>query len=284
MARRAVIGLAVAGVVALTVTGAGVAYATGIIASGSNPPATSVEQQHGAKVPPTTAPTSTPADTPATPEVPPSPTPKPSTSGPSTKGLSCSETGPAQAAVERYLDTHPGYGAVTVDGRQSPQDCATIAKFQQRFRIMPAKGYAGKLTGNITKRLAAANLNKCDTRSKFTVCVDLTSQTMWVNSGGKVVFGPTPIRTGRAGLATPPGHFTISDKKKSTISSIFKVRLPYWQRFHADMGFHQTTTYLYEGDSPGSHGCINLLRGDASKLFSMTKSGTHVHIFGKKPV
>ncbi|GAA1663570.1 hypothetical protein GCM10009765_11340 [Fodinicola feengrottensis] len=275
MARRTVIGLAVAATVALTLTGAGVAYATGVIPFG---PAISAETQQNSITP--EAP-----DTPATPELPPSPAPRPSpSSAPSTKSLSCAETGPAQAAVERYLDSHSGYGAVSVDGKQSARDCAAIAKFQQRFRIMPAKGYAGKVTGTIARRLAAANLEKCDTRSyRFTVCVDLTSQTMWVHSAGKVVFGPTPIRTGRAGLATPPGHFSVADKKKSTISSYFKVRLPYWQRFHADMGFHQTTTYLYEGDSPGSHGCINLLRGDASKLYSMTASGSHVHIFGKKP-
>ncbi|WP_163513540.1 L,D-transpeptidase family protein [Fodinicola acaciae] len=273
MARRTVIGLAVAAVVVLTATGAGVAYATGVIPRPPRPVQKQVEVQRVA---------TEPADTPATPEMPPTkPSPTPAAN---TRGLSCGETGPAQAAVERYLDSHPGFGKVVVDGRQSPQDCVAIAKFQQRFRIMPAKGYAGKVTGNIVKRLAAARLNACDTRGKFTVCVDLTSQTMWVNNGGKIAFGPTPIRTGRAGLATPPGHFSISDKKKSTISSYFRVRLPYWQRFHADMGFHQTTTYLYEGDSPGSHGCINLLRGDASKLYSMTTSGTHVHVFGKKPV
>lgn len=277
MARGIVIGLAVAATVALTATGAGVAYATGVIPGTSQKqPQVEAQQQVATE----------PADTPATPEMPTTPaTPPPSKQPPAanTKGLSCGQTGPAQLAIERYLDGHPGFGKVTVDGKQSAEDCVAISKFQQRFRIMPAKGYAGKVTGNIAKRLASSRINNCDTRGKFTVCVDLTAQTMWVNSGGKVIFGPTPIRSGRAGLATPPGHFSISDKKKSTISSYFKVRLPYWQRFNADMGFHQTTTYLYEGDSPGSHGCLNLLRGDASKLYSLTKSGSHVHIFGKKP-
>ncbi|WP_163572186.1 hypothetical protein [Fodinicola feengrottensis] len=96
MARRTVIGLAVAATVALTLTGAGVAYATGVIPFG---PAISAETQQNSITP--EAP-----DTPATPELPPSPAPRPSpSSAPSTKSLSCAETGPAQAAVERYLDS-----------------------------------------------------------------------------------------------------------------------------------------------------------------------------------
>ena len=52
-------------------------------------------------------------------------------------------TGPHQKAVERYLKKLGGFGAVTVDGRQSAGDCAAIKKFQRRYDIRPAAGLAG---------------------------------------------------------------------------------------------------------------------------------------------
>jgi lipoprotein-anchoring transpeptidase ErfK/SrfK len=161
-------------------------------------------------------------------------------------------------------------------------DCATIKKFQARYGIQGA-GQAGPVSGKVVARLDKAALGNCDAGAGTTVCLDLTSQTMWVVRAGAVVLGPVPIRTGRAGLTTPAGHFRIGNKKKNTISTIYKVPLPYWQQFNADMGFHQTPSYLYEGDSPGSHGCVNVLRRDAMALYKLTKVGTPVHIFGRKP-
>lgn len=227
-----------------------------------------------------------------TPTAKPTPSAKPTQSTkptPSTKPSSaqpvgpCAETGPDQLAVEQYLANHPQFGTVTVDGKQSAQDCAAIKKFQQRYGIDPDAGYAGPVTKSVTTRLANAATDTCQTGSGTTVCVDLTSQTMWVVQGRDTVLGPTPIRTGRDELETPAGKFKIQDKLEYTISTIFNVPLPYWQRFYADMGFHETPSYLYEGDSPGSHGCINLLPSDAVDLFELTESGTPVHIFGRKP-
>src|SRR5690606_8587267 len=40
--------------------------------------------------------------------------------------------GEKQREVERYLAYLGGFGRVTIDGRQSPEDCAAIKKFQRR--------------------------------------------------------------------------------------------------------------------------------------------------------
>jgi len=185
-------------------------------------------------------------------------------------------TGPAQRQVEAYL-------GLSVDGVASKSDCLAVQRFQRRMDIRPTAGYAGPLTSSVVSRLANASLGSCGYSAGVRVCVDLTHQVMWVTRSGKRVHGPVPIRTGRTGLITPTGSFRIQDKKLSTISSYFKVKLPYWQRFYRDMGFHQTTTWLYDPGSPGSHGCINLLPADAKALWSYTKSGTPVKIFGRKP-
>ncbi len=223
-----------------------------------------------------------PSVTPSAPVTPStSPSSSPSVQPPVTPAGPCAKTGPTQLVVERYLAKHTEFGKITVDGKQDAVDCATIKKFQVRYGIQGG-GQAGPVSGKVVTRLANAALDKCDAGGSTTVCLDLTSQTMWVVRGGGVVLGPVPIRTGRAGLETPAGHFRIGNKKKHTISTIYKVPLPYWQQFNADMGFHQTPSYLYDGGSPGSHGCVNLLRRDAIALYGLTKVGTSVHVFGRK--
>jgi lipoprotein-anchoring transpeptidase ErfK/SrfK len=227
-----------------------------------------------------------PAAPPALRDTPPATPPAkkaPAKKAPVAKGP-CARTGPSQLVVERYLSAHPAFGPVTVDGKQSAADCAAIKKFQVRYGVQPMAGYAGPVSGQVASRLGKAAKNRCSAGSGVTVCVDLTSQTMWVVRGGAIVYGPTTIRTGRAGMATPAGRYSIGDKKKYTVSTEYKdTPLPYWQRFSGMMGFHQTPSYLYDGGSPGSHGCINLLRRDAIALYGLTKRGTPVHIFGTKP-
>jgi hypothetical protein len=48
-------------------------------------------------------------------------------------------------------------------------------------------------------------------------------------------------------------------------SNPYHVWLPYWQHFHDGMGYHEVTNYVHD-PSGGSHGCVNLLFGDAVKL------------------
>lgn len=280
MSRRTVRGLAMAAIAAIAVAG------TPALASA----APAAQPNRAATV---NNPLDIPINPPATPELPPVPKVELPKQGKEKSGksrplvkkpdTSCLETGPSQQVVEKFIAARPYYGKVRVDGRQSPQDCKAIAKLQQRFGISPAKGYAGKVTGNVVRRITASHLSSCAPKGRLTVCVDLTAQTMWVHNGKRITLGPSPIRTGRAGMATPPGQFSITEKKRMTVSSYYKVKMPYWQRFYRDMGFHETPSYLYEGDSPGSHGCINVLKGDAGQLFKMTKIRTRVHIFGKKP-
>jgi lipoprotein-anchoring transpeptidase ErfK/SrfK len=187
-------------------------------------------------------------------------------------------TGPYQRQVEAYLH-------LPVDGKASLADCLAVQRFQTRFDIRPNAGYAGPLTYSIVTRLSTAHYRDCAVPTAGRkVCVDLTSQVMWVLDRTKVSYGPVPLRTGRKGLTTPAGSFRIGDKKLDTISTIFHVHLYYWERFYKDMGFHQTTTYLYDPQIPGSHGCINLLPADAKALYGLTVAGsTPVQIFGRKP-
>ncbi|GAB3964673.1 L,D-transpeptidase family protein [Plantactinospora veratri] len=191
-------------------------------------------------------------------------------------------TGERQREVEGYLARLGGFGAVTVDGRQSAADCAAIKKFQRRYDIRPAEGRAGPTTADVARRLARTDTGRCKAGSGTTFCVDLTQQTVWAMRGGKVVMAPTVTRTGMSGYATPAGTYSVNFRNPKEWSDPYEVWLPYWQRFVGGIGFHETTTYLHN-KAIGSHGCVNLLPVDARRMWQLGKVGTRVHVLGRRP-
>ncbi|MEV4280110.1 L,D-transpeptidase family protein [Actinoplanes xinjiangensis] len=194
-------------------------------------------------------------------------------------------TGHWQRDIEEDLHTLGGYGVVTIDGRQSPNDCATISAFQRRFGIEPARGQADATTADVARRIVASSTPErrsgCRATAEVTACVDLSLQTVWVMRGGDVVSGPTVMRSGFRGHATPAGTFTINKRAAREWSDPYEVWLPYWQRFVGGIGFHETTTYLHD-DQRGSHGCINLLHRDAVDMFGRLHRGATVRTFGRR--
>jgi hypothetical protein len=234
------------------------------------------------QAPPTANP-SPPAPSPAAP----SRTATPAASQPpkQTPSAGCGQ-GDKQQQVEEFLAQIGSFGPISVDGQQSDADCATIKKFQARFGISPANGKAGATTADVARRIAgsltAAERSKCGAGGGTTACVDLTLQTVWVVKDGVVVFGPTVVRTGKAGFATPSGTYTINDRNLREWSNPYKVWLPYWQHFTDGDGFHETTTYLHN-PGIGSHGCVNLLSADARTMWNTIGYGTTVKLFGRRP-
>jgi hypothetical protein len=190
--------------------------------------------------------------------------------------------GERQRDVETYLAKLGGFGRITVDGKQSAEDCAAIKKFQRRYDIRPAEGRAGPTTADVAKRLASTDTRKCRAGSGTTFCVDLTLQTVWAMRDGRVVMRPTVTRTGMPGYRTPAGTYSINFRNVKEWSDPYEVWLPYWQHFTDGMGFHQTTTYIHN-KSIGSHGCVNLLPVDARRLWELGKVGTRVYLFGRRP-
>jgi lipoprotein-anchoring transpeptidase ErfK/SrfK len=215
----------------------------------------------------------------------PSPSPTPTKSPTKSPTPATCVQGDKHRQVEELLAQIGSFGSITVDGQQSATDCATIKKFQSRYGISPANGRAGGTTADVARRIAGSLSNaeraKCAS-SGTVVCVDLTLQTLWVVRGGAVVLGPTVIRTGMAGFATPAGTYKINERNLKEWSDKYKVWLPYWQHFTQGDGFHETTTYIHNSGI-GSHGCVNLLRADAKALWDTVGYGTTVKTFGRRP-
>jgi hypothetical protein len=225
------------------------------------------------------APNGLPVPTPASAS--PSPSATPSAS-PNAAEAACS-IGQFQYAVEAALAKLGGYGPVSVDGRQSDEDCTAIKTFQTRFGLVPVDGIAGMETAGVAERLASTDTTECDAAARgTTACVDLTHQTTWLMRGGEVVYGPTVVRTGMAGHVTPTGSYTIDYKALKDWSKPYHVWLPYWQSFNNDIGFHETTTYIHNPDI-GSHGCVNLLPEDAVGYWDSLSEGSSVRVFGNRP-
>lgn len=215
-----------------------------------------------------------------------SPTPSPTASAkpkpkPTPSKAGCPQ-GERQRDTEKYLAQLGGFGSVTVDGKQSAEDCKAIKKFQQRYGISPAAGKAGPTTADVARRLASTKTSACKTGSGTTICVNLTLQTIWVMRDGQVVMKPTIIRSGMPGYATPTGTYKIGWRNVREWSDPYEVWMPYWQQFNGGIGLHQTVSYIHN-KSGGSHGCVNLLASDARKLWDIGKVGTRVHVFGRRP-
>ena len=205
---------------------------------------------------------------------------------PATSAVPLCASSDRQRDVETALRSLEPYRGVTVDGRQSPDDCIIIRRFQRRFGIEPANGQADATTADVAQRIAASstpsNLRRCDPGPGVTACVDLSRQTAWVVRDGSVVVGPTVVRTGFRGHPTPTGTYKINLRALREWSDPYSVWLPYWQRFNGGIGLHQTTTYIHDG-SLGSHGCVNLLPADAVDMWNQLTLGATVRVVGHRP-
>jgi hypothetical protein len=193
--------------------------------------------------------------------------------------VTCSkQTGPYQRQVEKWLK-------LKVDGKQSAADCRAIRAFQVKYRIKPAIGFAGPVTW-AQMMLVSARKNpnaagKCPVRTYRVACVDLSRQLTWVQKGKKVVFGPVPMRSGRAGYRTRTGWHKIFWKHKNHVSTLYNQPMPYSQFFSGGQAFHAVYGTIFT--TVGSMGCVNLRLGDARKLWSVTRTGDRVYVWGRRP-
>ncbi|WP_405616284.1 L,D-transpeptidase [Streptomyces sp. NBC_01508] len=201
------------------------------------------------------------------------------TPGPPAAETCTTSTGPYQRPMEEYLKR-------TVDGVQSPEDCAAIRTFQRSESITPADGYANLVTyRTMTAVKARANPNAagvCPRRSYRVTCVDLERQLLWVQVDKKVVFDPVPIRTGRDNEETRTGWQAIYWRDIDHVSTIYDdAPMPYSQFFNGGQALHGRPDDLFDGG--GSAGCVNLRLADAAALWDLLAVDDALYIWGTKP-
>ncbi|MCL5410554.1 MAG: L,D-transpeptidase/peptidoglycan binding protein [Patescibacteria group bacterium] len=93
------------------------------------------------------------------------------------------------------------------------------------------------------------------------------------------------ISSGKPGMETPTGTFTINDKNPRHWSNKYSMWLPWWEQFkEGGWGIHElpeTDTWKETSEhlgTPVSHGCVRLDVGPAETVYNWTSIGTPVYI------
>jgi hypothetical protein len=109
--------------------------------------------------------------------------------------------------------------------------------------------------------LALTTLDRQDCPAAAAACVDLARHITWLQSDGRVSFGPVRMEPGKPGSQhpTPRGTFTVSWKAgPSYVSSTYHEAMP-WATFLGSDGiaFHGGSLTSW------SHGCVHLTDSNA---------------------
>jgi hypothetical protein len=108
-------------------------------------------------------------------------------------------------------------------------------------------------------------------------CVDLSRHLTWLQSDGKVTFGPVRMEPGPPGSAnaTPRGTFTVLWKGgPNTISNVYNEPMPWAVQFTSDgVAFHAGSLSL------PSHGCVHLTMANAHYYNEHLAIGDEVVVF-----
>ncbi len=127
-----------------------------------------------------------------------------------------------------------------------------------------------------TASSATATGSPCPASAR--ACIDLTHNKTWLQSGGKIVYGPVPITSGRPGHRTPTGTFQVYWKDKNHRSSLFDgAPMPNSVFFVGGIAFHQGSL------SVASHGCIHLSWDASQAYWDNLRNGDIVFVFGYAP-
>ncbi|MGH3796623.1 MAG: L,D-transpeptidase [Pseudonocardiaceae bacterium] len=105
-------------------------------------------------------------------------------------------------------------------------------------------------------------------------CVDLTTKQAWLVHDGQIVYGPTPITSGKPSSPTPTGRFKVLWRDKNHRSSEFhNAPMPY------SVFFTRTGDAFHEGSlGVQSAGCIHLGYNAAVKFFNSLAVGQVVEV------
>lgn len=116
--------------------------------------------------------------------------------------------------------------------------------------------------------------------------VNLTAQHVYVYKDGSMVFD-TDCVTGNvlAGHGTHTGCYPIAYKQKDATlkGANYESHVNYWMPFNMGEGLHDATWRskfggtIYQGN--GSHGCVNLPKSAAAKIYDIVEAGWPVLVF-----
>jgi N-acetylmuramoyl-L-alanine amidase len=180
------------------------------------------------------------------------------------------DSGPLVAWFEwrlAALSYRPG----SLDGRYDAATSDAVMAFQ-KVEGLPRTGVASDAV--IRELVSAQAPTPRNNPSGKRVEVDLTRQVLMLIDGADVQ-ATVPIASGRSGLRTPTGTFSIERK------------LPYWRK--SDLGLLYKPAYFHGGYAihgsysvpayPASHGCVRVAVPTMDWLYPLLAYGMRVDIY-----
>ena len=114
--------------------------------------------------------------------------------------------------------------------------------------------------------------------------IDLSDQVLSQFQSGRLI-GAHQISSGRVGMETPQGEFSIFQKNPRAYSASYGLYMPFWMSFKPSYGIHELPEWpngYKEGEDhlgiPVSHGCVRLGVGAANAVYDWAPIGTKVII------
>lgn len=117
------------------------------------------------------------------------------------------------------------------------------------------------------------------------IVIHLKTQTMDVVENGEVLHS-FQISSGKRGMQTPTGTFTVLNKSPRAYSKTYGLYMPFWMAFTTrGHGIHELPEWpngYKEGENhlgtPVSHGCVRLGVGSAKTVYDWAEVGTVVEV------
>lgn len=192
--------------------------------------------------------------------------------------------GTAHVAVHGAGATPTGTVTLAVDGQS--RTTARLSGGHASLSIPALSGgrhvitttYGGDRNHRAVSRTATTDAASGQCPVAARACIDLTHSITWLQSGGKITYGPVPMLPGRAGHRTDDGTFNVYFKDLHHLSSEFNgAPMPFSVFFDGGIAFHEGSL------SVQSHGCIHLSHDAAQTYFDSLHFGDQVSVFGSAP-
>ncbi|MFG3284937.1 peptidoglycan-binding protein [Streptomyces sp. NPDC048111] len=198
------------------------------------------------------------------------------------KGAQVKELQARLAQIGWFDDTPTGtYGAATtaaVKGFQGkrglPATGSTDTVTWDRLLGMTKKPTADELAGRAVNKPVTKLDARCMTGR--VMCISKTSRTLsWVIDGH--VQSTMDVRFGSQYTPTREGVFSVFEKSRDHVSTIYHTAMPYAMFFSGGQAVHYSSDFAARGYNGASHGCVNVRdKAKISALFDQVHIGDKV--------
>lgn len=186
-------------------------------------------------------------------------------------------------AVQSYLAKLKYISPYSVNGFYSNATKAAVIRFQRAVGLRATGAVDNKTLAALRTRVRpAATVKGIDKRcltGARVICADKTQRKLYLVQNGRVTM-TMDVRFGRPSLPTSEGKFRIYWKHIDHVSRAYGAAMPYAMFFHGGQAVHYSSSFVRQGYTGGSHGCINVRdRAAVAKLYKIMRVGDNVVVY-----